>query len=269
MVIIKMDIQRFLNSGILEKYVLGLASPEEMERVERLAKEYPEVDKHICQMQNCMEEYAEMHSVRPPRHLKKRILSVIDETETSASASSSTYRVPSLWKWGAGIAAATILALGAWSMILYQNQQATLNNLALLTTQVKHLQKDQETLQVSARQIEQKYSVLKDVTTRHVALKGSNIAPQSLAVVYWNPDHNKGYLNIVNLPPCPSGHEYQMWADVNGKHVDMGMLKVDENGAVLHNIPYIEGSRGFVITLEKAGGSKHPTVEKMFAAGNI
>lgn len=265
-----MDIQRFLNTGILEKYVLGLASPEEMEKVDRLAKEHPEIDEHICKMQNCMEEYAEMHAIRPPRHLKKQVLHAIDEAVAEEeNKQAPIYKLPTSWKWGAGIAAAMILALGTWSLLLYQNQQTTLNDLALLTTQVKHLQKDQGRILASTQQIEQRYSVLKDVTTRHVALKGSNIAPQSLAVVYWNPDHSKGYLNIVNLPPCPSGHEYQMWADVNGKHVDMGMLKVDENGNLLHNIPYVEGSRGFVITLEKEGGSKHPTVEKMFAAGSI
>lgn len=265
-----MDIQRFLNTGILEKYVLGLASPEEMEEVERMAKEYPEVDKHICKMQDCMEEYAELHAVRPPQHLKKQVLNAIDQQERSASdASKKLYHIPTSWKWGAALAAAMVLTLGFWSTLLYQKQQVTLDELALLSTQVKHLQNDQKQLQVSTRQIEQRYSVLKDVTTRHVALKGSSIAPQSLAVVYWNPDHSKGYLNIVNLPPCPNGHEYQMWADVNGKHIDMGMLKVDENGTVLHNIPYVKDSRGFVITLEKEGGSPHPTVEKMFAAGEI
>ena len=69
-----MDIQQFLNSGILEKYVLGLASAEEMEYVERMTKEHPEVNAHICKMQNCMEEYAEMHAIRPPSQLKNRIL---------------------------------------------------------------------------------------------------------------------------------------------------------------------------------------------------
>ena len=218
-----MDIQNFLESGIVEKYVLGLATPEEMDHVERMTKEYPEVNAHICKMQNCMEEYAEMHAVRPPKHLKERILASLPDDDVTA----------------------------------------------LLSTQVKHIQTDQKVLQTSTENVMQRYSVLKDVTTRQVHLKGSQNAPQALAVVYWNPDHSTGYLNIVDLPKCPAGHAYQMWADVNGEHMDMGMLKADDSGAILLKVPYIKDSRGFVITLEKEGGSPHPTVEKMFAHGEM
>lgn len=267
-----MDIQKFLNSGVVEKYVLGLADPEDMDRVERMAKDYPEVNKHICKMQNCMEEYAEMHAIRPPKHLKKRILSKLEDDVVEPLIPESetvVYRLPQIWKWGAGIAAMMIVTLGGVSWMLYQNQNAAYKDLGLLATQIKHLQDDQQILQTSNEMIRQKYSVLKDVTTKQVQLKGSQIAPQALAVVYWNPDHNKGYLNIVNLPKCPNGHAYQMWADVNGKHVNMGMLKTDENGTILHTIPYVNGSRGFVITMEVEGGSIHPNTEKMYAVGNI
>lgn len=267
-----MDIQKFLNSGIIEKYVLGLANREDMDRVEQMAKDYPEVNKHICKMQNCMEEYAEMHAVRPPKKLREKILSKIEDETIEPLASGKkqiVYRLPQVWKWGAGIAAMMILSLGAVSWMLYQNQKTANQDLSLLATQLKHLQSDQKALQTSNEQIHQKYSVLKDVTTKQVHLRGSQHAPQALAVVYWNPDHNKGYLNIVDLPKCPSGHGYQMWADVNGKHVNMGMLKPDENGTVLHTIPYINESRGFVITLEKEEGSDHPSTDKMYAVGNM
>lgn len=268
-----MDIQNFLNSGVIEKYVLGLADRGEMDRVERMAKDYPEVNDHICKMQNCMEEYAEMHAIRPPRHLKEKVMnSLVEEsipTRAPQRATAPVYHLPSIWKWGAGIAAMLIATLGAVSWSLYQNQQDAQNELAILSTQIKHLQNDQSALKVANERIQQKYSILKDVTTQQVKLKGSQHAPQALVVVYWNPDHNKGYLNVVDLPKCPSGHEYQLWADVNGKHMDMGMLKTSSNGTLLHTIPYIKGSRGFVITLEKEGGSPHPTVEKMYATGSL
>jgi len=268
-----MDIQKFIDSGIVEKYVLGLAEPGEMDRVERMAKDYPEVNAHICKMQNCMEEYAEMHAIRPPKHLKKRILSKLededDNVEPLISREAPVYHLPQAWKFGAGIAAMMIVTLGAVSWMLYQNQKTAYNEIALLSTQIKHLQSDQKVLQTSNEQIRQRYSVLKDVTTRQVHLKGSQNAPQALAVVYWNPDHNKGYLNIVDLPKCPSGHEYQMWADVNGEHKDMGMLKVDDDGTIINSIPYIQGSRGFVITLEKEGGSKHPNTKMLYAKGEM
>jgi len=270
-----MDIKQFLNSGIIEKYVLGLADREDMNRVEKMAAEYPEVNQHICKMQNCMEEYAEMHAIKPPKHLKNKILSKIKDKAGAESIErnlvverpTTKFQIPSSWKFGAGLAAMMILTLGAVSWMLYSSQKEAEDEIAILSTQIKHLQSDQKSLQASNDKIIQKYAVLKDVTTRQVHLKGSHHAPQALAVVYWNPDHSKGYLNVVDLPKCPNGHAYQMWADVNGKHIDMGMVKLDSIGAILNKIPYIEDSRGFVITLEKEGGSPHPTVEKMFVHG--
>lgn len=261
-----MDIKAFLNSGIIEKYVLGLASSDEIDHVERMTKDYPEVNTHICKMQNCMEEYAEMHAIRPPAHLKEKILASLNQAPPAQQANLVALRN---WKWVAGIAASLLFVMALLNWNLYQKQTETSNRLALLDTQIKHLQKDQKALQTSNLQMAQKYSVLKDVTTRQIHLKGSQIAPQALAVVYWNPDHNKGYLNVVDMPQCPQGHQYQLWADVNGEHKDMGVLEIDANGAILNSIPYINGSRGFVITLEKEGGSKHPTVEKLFASGTF
>jgi len=268
-----MDIQQLLNSGIIEKYVLGLANPEEMDRVESMAKEYPEVNRHICEMQNCMEEYAEMHAIRPPKHLKKQLMAKLDAEgnpiEPLIPETAKVYEMPTIWRLGAGIAAMMVLALGAVSWMLYQNQKVAYDEIALLSTQLKHLQSDQDELAKSNTLIRQKYSVLKDVTTRQVHLKGSQHAPQALAVVYWNPDHNKGYLNVVDLPQCPKGHQYQMWANVNGKHMNMGVLELDNLGSILNSIPYIKGSKGFAITLEKEGGSEHPNVDKLYATGEM
>lgn len=264
-----MDIQQFLNSGILEKYVLGLANAEEMEFVERMTKEHPEVNAHICKMQNCMEEYVEMHSIRPPSPLKKRFLKKLEGDKPNDEGTISDYQVPGMYKLGVGIGALMVLTLGVLSLILYNGQQDAFDEIALLSTQIKHLQTDQEALQTANKQIQQKNSVLKDVTTRQIKLKGSHHAPQALVVVYWNPDHSKGYLDVVNLPKCPKGNVYQMWADVNGKHVDMGLVEESDTLSILRNLPYINGCNGFVITMEKAGGSPHPNEEKVFANGTL
>ena len=38
---------------------------------------------------------------------------------------------------------------------------------------------------------------------------------------------------------------------------------------LLHNLPFIENCGGIVITIEKEGGSPHPTVEKLFVQGEM
>lgn len=268
-----MDLEKYMKSGIIEQYVLGLSSPEERHEVERLAAQHPEINEYIIALQDGMEQYAEMHAVSPPPRLKSSIMQAVDEDERLGDQHQPVKvvrHVSLIWRWGAGIAAMMILALSALCYMLYQDQQQSRDQISLLSTQIKHLQDDYQQLQVSSKSIEQRYVVLKDTGTHHVQLHGSDHAPQAQAVVYWNPQHNKGFLNLVNMPQAPHGHQYQVWADVNGKHIDLGLVEsTDPEGNLLINLPYIENSRGFVITLEKEGGSVHPTVEQMYAHGEL
>ncbi|MFT5165198.1 MAG: anti-sigma-K factor RskA [Saprospiraceae bacterium] len=264
-----MDIQQFLDSGILEKYVLGLASPEEMDHVEQMTRDYPEVNAHICKMQNCMTEYTEMNCTRPPKHLKGNSLSTPEASTAPLISPPEVYHLPQAWKWGAGIAAVMIFTFGSLSWIFYINQTAALSEIADLSTQIKQLRAEQNQSLTSNNQIQERYTILKDASTRQIHLMGEESSPQTHAVVYVNSEQGKCFLNIVRMPKCSYGHEYQMWAKVNGKHINLGILKVDEEAKDLYNIPYIKDCKAFVITLEKAGGSPVPTVENRYAYGGM
>ena len=58
-----MDIEKYLQSGKLEQYVLGLSSAEERKEVEKLAKEFPEIDAYICELHNCMNLCSEANEI--------------------------------------------------------------------------------------------------------------------------------------------------------------------------------------------------------------
>ncbi len=261
-----MDIQQLINSGIIEKYVLGLASQEEMDHVEQMAKEYPEVDKHICKMQNCMEEYADLNCSNTPKHIKAKMFSQKGGIGASLSSGQDTVQhLPQSWKWGAGIAAMMIVTLGGLSWVFYNNQKDALNKIAILSTQLKHLQSDQNVLLAKNEQVVEGNVVLKDMNTQKIHLKSSGSETETHAVLFFNPKHGKCLLNVIGLPKCPFGNEYQMWAKTNNKYIDLGMLKMDDEKSELYNIPFIKDCESFVITLEKPGGSPLPTVENMYA----
>ena len=78
---IKMDIDKYIKSGILEQYILGLSSPEERKEIEFLAKKYPEINKGICDLQNCMEEYSETCEIPSPKQVRKKRLFKLDEND--------------------------------------------------------------------------------------------------------------------------------------------------------------------------------------------
>ena len=76
---------------------------------------------------------------------------------------------------------------------------------------------------------------------------------------------------VNNLPQAAPEKQYQLWAIVDGKPVDAGMVEesADASGKLLlkmHNIPE---AQAFAITLEKKGGSPTPTMEAMFVVGKV
>ena len=267
-----MDKNTFLNSGLLEQYVMGLTTPEESAEVEKMAATYPEIERKLCEMQNCMEQYVKLHEIEPPEGAKEEILSSINNRTKKQSNSSQQYtydKVIQLNQWAAGLAALLVLGLFGVSFVLYQNQKSAQEQIAELSGELQDLRYSYNELKADNTQVMQQYAVLKDLATKHVRMQGTNHAPQAKLVVYWNENHNKALLNIVNMPEAPSGHTYQVWADVNGQHKNMGLLKQVNNKKQLYSLPFISNCKGIVITLEKEGGSPHPSVDKMYAHGEM
>lgn len=276
-----MDIKKYIASGVLEQYVLGLTSKEESETIDRYAEKYPEVKEKIRRLQSCMEHYASLHAIDPPNKNKNKTLSKIDDIDECKAMSIEYKRSqvetsspsPSFMeRYGAaitGLAAMMTLTLGVLSYLMFQNQNEANAKIASLSGKIETLQTDYENLKNQNQQLIAQYEVLKDISTQQIRLSGSDMAPQALAVVYYNPDQKNAFLNIVNLPQPPDGHQYQLWADVDGKHINMGMLAKESDPAELHTVEYMDNSKGFAITLEKDGGSAKPTVAKVCLKGDM
>lgn len=275
-----MDTKQYISSGILEQYVLGLCSPEEAKEVCANASAYPEIAKKIKKLQCCMEHYADLHAIPPPSNLKNKILSDIDDWEECKALSVEYKRgeeqAPQLParnynRLFAGIAALMIFSLSMLSYSLYQKQNAATEQLQRLSSEFNSIKLDHQALKKQSNRLQSQYAVLKDVGTKHVHLRGSKMVPQALAVIYYNPDHKKTYLNIVNLPDPPNDHQYQLWADINGKHHNMGAVQVGNSGEALRTMPFMENSKGFAITLEAKTNReiKAPTVTKTCLSGSL
>ena len=87
------------------------------------------------------------------------------------------------------------------------------------------------------------------------------------AEVFWN-ENNQVFLNPKNLPAAPTGKQYQLWAIVDGKPVDMGMYDPN-NKSLVQEMKTVSKPQAFAITLEKEGGSPTPTMEEMYVMGPI
>ena len=77
-------ITTFLNSGLLDKYLLGETNLAETELVESYISKYPEVQNAYNTLQYNLEIVAKSHAVEAPRNILNNILNELDEAPVIA-----------------------------------------------------------------------------------------------------------------------------------------------------------------------------------------
>ena len=74
------DIKTYIESGILELYVLGEVTQEERAQVEAMALKHPAIKAELDEIERSLELYAELNAVEPSAGQRDKILnSLLDE----------------------------------------------------------------------------------------------------------------------------------------------------------------------------------------------
>lgn len=74
-------ITEFIESGVLELYVMGATSPQETQTVEQMAAAHPEIRQEIDVISEQLERYAMASAVKPRDTVKTLLLTTIDYME--------------------------------------------------------------------------------------------------------------------------------------------------------------------------------------------
>jgi hypothetical protein len=268
-----MNIGEYISSGILESYVLGNATPEEILEVEKYAHIYPEIKSELESIEKALNKYASDHSVEPPYYLKDKIFAKIsNEPKISSSNTQPIIRninegVHSSSRFSFWAIAATLLFLVSTCFAVYFGTTSSQMNSSLeaMTKTNTTLSDSIKSITSTLSQMQNDMAILKDPMYKIVNLKGLKVAPDSKAMVCWCPTDKTVYVEIEKLPAPPQGMQYQLWAIVDGKPVSEGMLSMT-NG--LHRMENVDNVQAFAVTLEKAGGSPSPKGD-MYVMGTI
>ena len=78
-----MNIQDFIQSGIIEMYCMGCVSEQEKQRVEEYSLRYPEVKKEIAEVYNTLQSYAALDGNILRSSLKEKIVGRIEADLTA------------------------------------------------------------------------------------------------------------------------------------------------------------------------------------------
>nr|WP_255563686.1 anti-sigma factor [Mucilaginibacter rivuli] len=248
-----------------------------------MAEKYPEIKAELAEIERSLEAYALQNAVQPPDHLRERVLNSLvtnfandnnfptkgrthdDNEDVRDNVITFTGRSNNFYKYAF---AASMLALIASLFGIYslnnqlQQSQETIASLRIKNTSFAN----------QVNYIENEVTVLRDPEAKVLKLQGLPKAPGAQLTIAWMPKKKKVMINLedMKLAANDKDHQYQLWAIVDGKPVNLGVFdaaKADTAG--MKEMKPVSNAVMFAVTLEKHGGVPSPTMSEMVVAAKI
>lgn len=244
-----MEKKRILEEGLLELYLTGELSEELTTAVEEALEQDKSLKEHFDVLESDFERIGMEQAITPPLIVKERIKNSISQP-----------RIRKINWVPLSIAAGFALVFGLstfWLYVKWQDAESNLNTLELTTSQ---LQQQIDNLSSEFRLTSNRLESINNPNVIPLVLYGNQKAPNGKAVAYINHKSQLVFVNPKGLPALPADKTYQMWSDVNGEMINMGVVPTDKE---LITLKYIKNAESLNLTIEPVGGSEHPTVEEL------
>ncbi len=240
---------------LIEEYVFGTLSQPDHDAVQL----HLDSGCEICQARVGEVEEASVHLAEglveqtPSGSLRANIL-----TQVGSNVAETTKRKKptQLYAWTVatiGIAASFVLLV--WVNSLRQELSDTRTELEASRVQIARLVQD-NSVQTDATYL------LGLPCTKTVDLAGVTPNENSFAKIVIHPDEDFAVAYLYRLPPTPEGKEYQLWVEIDGQPISVGVFNIEENGEALvkmQSIPKPTSIASFKVTIEPTGGLSQPS----------
>ncbi len=260
-----MDIKAYIESGVIESYVLGMAESQEAAELEQLSRQYPEIKQAIDEFEAALEKQSLAAAIAPPAGVKEALFSSL---ESEFKKDRSQGQVASI-NWGRYLAAASVILLvvsSALNIYFYNQFKSTSTAYQSLLAEKNTLIAENQNTQTKVLDLYNSMQMMSDPTVIKISMTGIAGKENNLATVFWDSKSKDVYLLPNKLPDAGANKQYQLWAIVDGKPVDAGVMGTCAGLCKMKNIP---NASMFAITLEKKGGSATPTMDQMYVAGKV
>jgi hypothetical protein len=104
-------------------------------------------------------------------------------------------------------------------------------------------------------------ALLRIPNVKAVSLAGSDMAKRAAGFLLYDARTQNAWLYSVNLPECPTGTTYQLWA-VYDKPMSVGTFQMDRGDnahLLMKKMPGFMDAKTFAVSLEPSGGRPQPT----------
>lgn len=249
----------FENNG-LYRYLIGDMSPEESLAIEEWISADEEVKKAYEELEVQMEKMAMENAISPPADVKNRLWERISKPEERQAGL--WFNSP-IWQ---GIAAGLVILLAGTAFYLFYQFENLQDSFEVVIEENNELLDTNKKLMEDLNVQNNLYALLTEPNTEKYILKGNEKAPSTLLVGYINHQKERVILKAQKLPELPENRDLQLWADVDGEMINMGVLTKGEEFIAMSYIPKAESLN---ITIEPMGGSDHPTVSNLIASVSL
>jgi anti-sigma-K factor RskA len=272
------DIKAYIESGILELYVLGDVTHEEKLQVEAMAAQHPAIKAELEEIERSLQLYAEANAVEPTENLRDKVLnSLVTNLADDRNFSSKERKKPgakvvemtsprqaTIYKYA--FAACFVLLIVSVAALVNAYRQIDQSN-----TLIASLQSQNQRIANRVNFVEGEIGILHDSSYKLLRMAGTKKSPSSGLTVAWSPAKKKVWIDMsnANMPANDKYHQYQLWALVGGKPVSLGVFDADTTSKDMKEMESIASADAFAVTLEKRGGSPTPTMYEMMVLGKF
>lgn len=258
-----MNIHEYISSGIIESYVLGLASEEERMEFEQMCDQYPELVEARNNFEMALEDQARRNTTSLRPDVKQKVWSAITQTISTTPniiRMESSARRSFGWGWLAAASIILFFTAAYFAITFYnRNQQLESSNKNL----VEKINRTDSTL----NKIIEDQRIMSDPNVMVVNMVGTQKASPGSASVYWDSTSANVYLVVKNMPKLPSNKQYQLWALIEGKPRDLGLFDPQTQPSVILKMKNTQKADAFAITIENRGNAGGPNLEQLQAMG--
>ena len=258
-----MNVKEYISSGIVESYVMGLASEQERTEFEMLCTQHPELIEARTNFELKLERQAMENAVSPSVGNKEKIWSVIQQLPSSNTSKivnmeSATTRKSSGIRWVAAASIILLIAAGYFAYDFYtQNQKLRKSN--------NDLEARLNSVDSTMNKIKEDRDKMTNENTIVVNMVGTRPSSPS-ANIYWDTTSTNVFLVVKNMPKLASDKQYQLWALLDGKPTDLGLFD-GGNEKIILKMKNVQKADAFAITIEQKGNTGGPHLEDLQTMG--
>ena len=242
----KEKLHTFLQSGLLDRYLVGDTSEAETKEVEYYIDNFSEVSEAYKELQKNLEIVAMASAVEPPYGVLNKILEATEKPKVIKLQNSKT-------PWYSIAASVAAVAFAFYSYTLYQKNQALSSENDIVVEELFDLRSDIENNNSQLKDLALQLQKLNNPDAQKYVFNGNERAKDLKTVAYINPVEKTSMIDVVTLPKLPEEQYYQIWAEFQDKMINLGILNESERR--LRPIPYLEDALALSITIENRNGN--------------